>query len=730
MFTSVNVSGRNRLALGEVVTANYFSSLGVRLVIGRGFTPDEESGEGAHPVVVLSHRLWQREFGGRADAIGKTLAIKNRPYQIVGVAPAGFSGLMPGISSELWVPVSMVEDVEPVGMNDTVPSASGTTRLERRGMRWMMAFGRLRPGVTAAAAGASLSAIMKGNAQAFPISNRNRAASVVTASESRVHPMIDGALRPTGAVLMAAVGLVLLVACANLASMLLARGVARSREFAVRSALGASRLRVARQLVVENVMLALTGGGVGLALAATATRLLATFQAPLELPISLAFALDLRVVLFTVALSVVTGLSFGLLPALRASRSDLVPALKADGSVSTGRGRRFGVSQILVMAQVAVSLVLIVGGLLLGRSLAASRHVDLGFRSSGLATATVGLDFSGYSLERGQQFYDRAIERISALPGVESVALSERMPLSSNVQTTQMVVDGHPEATPPEGATFDATQVSATYFQTMGVPVIEGRGFDARDTPTSPRVGVVSRTLATRLWPNESAVGKRLRVRDQTGAVVEIVGVTADYKIRTVGESPRPVIHFARSQRYQAFATIVARTRGDVGDLSRGMERELFGIDPALVLMESGPYERLVEVSLFPVRAGAALLGGLAALAMILAGVGLYGTMAFGVSRRTREIGIRMALGADRRLVLWQILREGLILVGFGALAGVVLAGLGAQALTATLQGVTPLDPLSYSTAILVLAVAALIACLVPARRAASVDPLTALRQL
>jgi predicted permease len=368
--------------------------------------------------------------------------------------------------------------------------------------------------------------------------------------------------------------------------------------------------------------------------------------------------------------------------------------------------------------------------LLLSRSLLASKGLDLGFRPERIGMTTIDLDFSGYSPERGRQFYDLAQQRIAQLPGVESVALTERMPLSNNVQTTQIVIDGHPEMTPATGASIDATQVSAPYFQTMGLRIVEGRGFDDRDSPESQRVAIVSQAFARRFWPDGTAVGKRFRLRDQAGPAVDIVGVVPDYKIRTVGEAPRPVIHFARSQHYQAYATILARTRGDVGELVVGMQRELYGLEPSLVLMDSGPFEKSIAMSLFPVRAGAMLIGSLASLAMLLAGVGLYGVMAFGVSRRTREIGIRMALGADRALVARQVMGQGMILVGAGGAAGMVLAAIGAQALRAALLGVTPLDPVSYAGALVVLVVAAAAACYVPARRAASVDPLRALRQL
>ena len=727
MMAAVGTRGDNRLMMGEVVTANYFDALGVAPRLGRGFRPDEELGEGANPVVVLSHELWQQAFGGRPAVLGETIVIRNRPYTIVGVAPEGFAGLTPGLGAGLWIPVSMVADVEPITLNDVGPSP-GNTRLERRGHRWLFVLGRLRPGLAPDAADANLDAIMARLAEAYPVSNKARSARVVPASTIRIHPLVDDSLRPGGLVLLGAVSLVLLVACGNLASMLLARGVSRSRELALRSALGADRRRLIRQMLVENVVLALAGGAVGVVLGAWALRWLVSIETPLEMPIPLTFGVDLRVLTFTLALSFATGLLFGLLPAVRSSRTNLAGALKMDVPFGMRSGRRLTLGHVLVVGQVAVSLVLVVGGVLLARSLVTARNIDPGFDPAPLALVSVNLGFHGYDDGEARQFYERAMERISRLPDVRSVALSGRMPFSPNVHQTTIVVDGRPEATPPGGLTLDNTRVSAAYFETMGLPILEGRAFDSRDTPQTTAVAIVNRTLARRLWPDASAVGKRLRFRDEAGALIEIVGVVADHKVRTLGEDPRPFIHFARSQAEPPWGTFVGRAAGDVNDAVRAIGRELVALDSNVVLMEAQPYERLITVSLLPVRLAATLIGGLAALAMLLAALGLYGILAFGVGRRTREIGIRMALGAGRRRVLWQVMREGLTLVGIGGVIGLGLAALGARALSAVLH-VTPLDPPSYAAAGLLLASVAALSAGIPARRAASVDPLVALRE-
>ena len=726
MFGAVSIAGDNRLAFGEVVTANYFDVLGIRPAIGRAFQADDEGREAASPVVIISHQLWQRRFGGRSDIVGQPMTIRNRPYTVVGVAPESFNGMMPGVVADLWIPVSMVADVEPAGQISVVPSQGGDTRLQQRGTRWLFVKGRLRQGATTAMAGEQLRSVMAGLEQTHPVSNRNRGATILPAGTVRFHPDLDQYLKPAGLVLLASVGLVLLVACANLAGMLLARGAARTKEMAVRSAMGADRLRLVRQLAVESLVLAVLGGAAGLVLATWTTSWIVTRQLPIELPITFAITVDWRLVAFTGGLSVITGLLFGLLPAYRASRPDLVPALKDESSMAS-RSRRFNLRQGLVVMQVAVSVVLLVGGVLLTRSLTAALNTDPGFGVRGLVIATFSLDMHGYDDARARQYLERAIEGTRQLPGVQAVAIADRLPFSPNVHTTTVVIDGRPEATPPQGLSVDTNAVSADYFNALGVPLLRGRGFDTRDTPDTPLVAIVSDAFANRYFP-DGAIGKRLRRRDQSGPLIEIIGVSRDYNVRSVAERPRPVVHFFRAQRPSSAASLIVRSASDQAGTVLGVERTLRSLEPQLVFLELGPLDRLVAASLLAVSLGASLFGGLAGLAMLLAGLGLYGVIAFGVARRTREIGIRMALGSTRSLVIRQVLREALVLVVTGAMLGSVLAWFGTRALSTVLVGVTPSDPASYTIAIALIGVTAVVAAVIPARRAASVDPLIALR--
>ena len=726
MFGAVSIAGDNRLMFGEVVTANYFDALGIRPPVGRGFQPDDEAREGGSPVAIISHQLWQRSFGHRPDVVGQPLTIRNRAYTVVGVAPESFNGMMPGVVADLWIPVSMVDDVEPAGQMDSVPSATGSTRLQRRGTRWLFVKGRLREGATTAVAREQLRAVMKGLEQTYPVSNRDRSATVLPAGSVRFHPDVDQYLRPAGLVLLASVGLVLLVACANLAGMLLARGAARTKEMAVRTAMGADRMRLVRQLTVESLVLSLVGGAVGLVLAAWSTSWIITRQLPIELPITFTMAVDWRLVAFTGGLSVVTGLLFGLLPAWRASRPDLVPALKDESSM-TVPGRRFNLRQGLVVVQVAVSVVLLVGGVLLTRSLSAALSTDPGFSVRGLIAATFSLDMQGYDEPRAAQYFERALERTRQLPGVQAVAIADRLPFSPNVHTTTIVIDGRPDATPQQGLSVDTNAVTDDYFAALGVPLLKGRGFDTRDMADTPAVAVVSEAFATKYFP-DGAVGKRLRRRDHAGPLVEIIGVARDYNVRSVAEAPRSVVHFARSQRPGSAGSLLVRTASDPAAATLGIERTLRDLEPQLVFLELGPLDRMVAASLLAVSVGASLFGGLAALAMLLAGLGLYGVIAFGVARRTREIGIRMALGSTRGLVVRQILQEALALVLVGAVSGSLLAWYGTRALATVLVGVTSSDPVSYIIAVGLIGVTAVLAAVVPARRAASVDPLIALR--
>jgi putative ABC transport system permease protein len=730
MFAPLNdPAGGSRLLMGEVVTGDYFDVLGVKARLGRTFAP-EEGAPGAAPVVVISDGFWRRQLAADPGAVGRTVRLRGLDYTVVGVAPAGFSGMIPGFSPELWITAAMVEEVEPVGWQDVVPSPSGATRLEQRGRRWMFVKGRLAPGVGRAAAQAAVDVVMARLAAAYPQTNEGRKGRVVPGGEVRIHPMIDQALAPAAALLMGVVGLVLLVACANVANMLLARATGRRREIGVRLALGAGRGRLVRQLLVESALLAVAGGLVGLVLAYWAGEVLAALPLPLPAQLSLDLGLDLRVFAFTFLLSLATGLLFGLAPALAATRPDLVAQLKDDGAAAgTGRLRRFGLRGLLVVGQVAVTLVLLVGAALLLRSLLASLGADVGFRPQGLALASFDLGMVRYPEAEGKRFVADALERARALPGVAAAAVAERLPFSLNVHVNQVYPEGYTPAPGEPGFALDVTRVSPGFFATLGVPLLRGRDFGPADAEGTPGVVIVNEALARRFWPGEDPIGKRLRTQGPDGPAFEVVGLVADYAVRAVGEEPRPMVHFARDQRYSPYATLVVRGRPGAPPQVEALRRLLLGMEPDLVLIEARTMEQMIGVTLLPARAGAAVVGGFGLLALALAAVGLYGVIAYAVSRRTREIGIRMALGAAPAAVLRQVLGQGAALVA----AGLALGAAGALAVTRLLAGaffgLAPFEPGALLAAAGLLAAVALAANLLPARRAARLDPVTALRR-
>ena len=727
MFANVSRDGRSRLLMGEIVTANYFAVLGVNAAVGRMFAADEDQIEGGNRLVVLSDGLWRREFGGDVAAVGRPVRIRGLDYTVIGIAPARFTGMMPGVSADLWIPASMVDEIEPVGMNDTVPSPTGRTRLQRRGQRWMFLKGRLKPDHTLAQAQTEVAAVMARLEREHPQTNRNRRGVLIPASDVRIHPLIDGSLMPGATLLMVAVSLVLIVACANIANMLLARATTRRREIAVRVAIGATRARIVRQLLTESLVLAVLGGWGGLLLARWTSSLIQAFQPPLPVAISLDLLPDWRVFTFAVVLALATGAVFGLAPALQATRPDLVASLKNE--VAPGfKTRRFGLRNALVVAQVAVCFVLLVGAGLLLRSLTASRNADVGFDPKGLVVATVDMGMHRYTPERGQAFYDSALERLRALPGVSSAALVERLPFSPNIHAQSIFIEGRQYAADDLGVSTDVTRVTPGYIRTLGISLQQGREFDERDTLTSPGVVIVNEALARRYWSGESAVGKRLRVRGSTGPLFEVVGVVSDHKVRTVGEPPRPFMHFARSQGYNPSASFIARTTGDTSQLVQAMRRELTSIEPDLVFLDMQPMESVIAVTLFPARMGALVLSTASAIALLLSAMGLNGLIAFTVSRRTREIGVRMALGSNSRDVLTLIVRQGMGLVLVGVAIGLFLALVLTRAMAGALYGVSAIDVATYASAAVLLSGVALAANLLPALRAAKIDPMVALR--
>lgn len=727
MFAPLALGERSRLVIGQIVTGNHFAFFGIAPHLGRLLVPSDDD-PGAARVVVISHRMWQNEFGGAPSAVGQTLTLRGLAYTIVGVTRPDFHGVVPLLTPELWLPMAHVEEVEPAGISDIVPGP-GRTRLERRGVRWMFVKGRLKPGVTAEQAHANLSLIGRQLEAAHPQTNKDRRMSAVPTSEVRMLvPQASGVLSIGAAAVMSVVGLVLLIACANVAGMLLARASARRREISVRLAVGASRGRLVQQLLMEGLVLGTLGATVAIACAWAVIRALASIQLPLPANLVLEIGLDWRVMLFAVTAAGLTGGLASLLPALKASAPSLVNDLRGEAPAGRVGGRRFALRDVLVVTQVAFTAVLLVVAGLLLRSLAESQRADVGFKVDGLAFVSFDTDMLRYSPERGRQFWADALARVRAMPGVVSAGTaSPTLPFELNFNQQEWHVDNRTYAEGQHGEIVESVSVSPGYVGTLGLRVVEGRDLAESDRTGAPLVVLVNETMARRYWPNESAVGHTIR-RTTTGDVYTVIGVTSNHTRHGVLEPPAPFAHFASAQSPTRYNYLVARTSGDARPLLAAMRRELLALEPGLVFVGNATMADSLSMSLMPARVGSMLAASFGALGTLLAAIGLYGVIAFTVARRTREIGVRMALGANPGTVLGMVMRQGFGLTGVGLVIGGLMAAGAAFGLGGLLYGVSPLDPLAWSLSVATMLVAAGAANLVPARRAMRVEPMKALR--
>jgi predicted permease len=730
MMAPLSLGDRSRIMLGQIVTSNYFSMLGVQPALGRLLVPSDDD-PGAERVVVLSHQMWQREFGGDQSIVSRSLTLRGLPYSIVGVAPASFTGVVPLLTPELFLPIAHVEEVEPAGINDSVPSPTGTNALERRGQRWLFVKGRLKDGVSAAQAHANVALIGQQLAKEQVQTNKDRNMAAVPTEDVRLLvPQAGGILSAGAAGVMAIVGLVLLIACANVAGMLLARASARRREISVRLAIGASRARLIQQLLIEGALLGTLGAVAAVALAWALVQGLQTM--PLPLPVSVAFdvRIDGRVLTFSILVAALTGMLAGLLPALKASAPSLVSDLRGDAPAAKMGGRRWTLRDALVVSQVALTAVLLVVAGLLLRSLGASQRADVGFDPKGVAAIAFDTDMVRYTQERGREFWRQAQARVASLPGVTSVGIiSPTLPFTFNFSQQEVRIDNRTYAEGQRGEIIENVAVSSQYLQTMGVPIVEGRGIEDSDIAGSPDVAVINATMARKFWPSESAIGHTFTVVQGTRSrTYRVVGVNRDHKRHGVLETASPYIYYAEAQRPSRYNFIVARTSGDATALVQAMRRELLAMEPSLVFMSANTMEQNLGLSLMPARVGALLAAGFGGLGTLLAAIGLYGVIAFSVARRTREIGVRMALGAQPGGVLTMVMRQGLLIVAIGLAAGALLAAGAATALQRVLYGISPFDPVAWGFGIAAMLLAAALANFVPARRAMRIDPMTALR--
>ena len=717
------VAGAATRAWGYVVSGNYFDVLGVRPALGRGFLAQEDHDPAAPPVLVISDGFWRRRFGGDPGIVGRAVLLNGHPVTVVGVAPPGFLGTETIFAADVWVPaLSYAQARGPV---------VASSLLEDRGNRWLFGVGRLAAGATIERATAEMATVARRLGAAFPATDRGYSVRLYAEADARPEPGLP--TRFFAAVLLGVAAIVLLVACANVANLVLARAAGRRREVAVRVALGAGRGRLVRQMLTESALLAALGGALGLLLALWASGFLRLLAPPADIPFVLVPPMSARVLLFATGVTALTVLAFGLAPALSATGSDVAVTIKGESVIGGGRGRSRS-RAALVVAQLALSTVLLAAAGLFARSLRGAARVDPGFDLRAGLTVPLDLRFVRTDSLRGAAYFRRVVERVGALPGVGSAAIVSPMPLGWSSSDQEVYPQGFAPGADGRGVRVQMAVTGLGYFATMGIPVLDGRDFTRADADPGPgpEPVIVNQTLARRYWPGESPLGKRLRLDSLRGADAEVVGVAKDGKYRQLGEDPKQQLYRPFPRVWFPSVELVVRARGARGDwappLFDAVRRELAAIDPAVPLSGMVTIDQHLGRAMLPPRAGAAIVGAVAMLALVLAAVGLYGLLAYLVAQRTREIGVRIALGARTTDVLRLTVAQGMRLTMLGLGAGVLLALVATRALAGVLYGVSASDPLTFGLVAALLAAVALVACGVPAWRAARVDPVAALR--
>ena len=721
---AIDTENQNDVIWGQVVSANYFDVIQVNPILGRTFAPDEDKTVGGSPVLVLGHGLWQRRFGSDASIVGKKVRLNNRQYEVIGVAPEYFTGTKFALSMDFWTPISMAEEMR-----------RAPKLLEDRGSHWMNVIGRLKPGFTLDQASAELAGIATRINEAYP---NNRAsgtqALVMTETDGRFEDM-GGVFKSGGAIAMAIVGLILLIACANVANLMLARAAARRKEIGIRLALGASRLRLIRQLLTESLLLSIMGGALGLLLAVWVTKLMEGFVPILEYTIIKDFfALDSRALVFTLVVSLATGLIFGLAPAWHSSNPEVVPILKGLPEVQPFRGRRgrmgrFTLRNSLVVAQVALSLMVLICGGLFIKSFRKAQTMDPGFNNPNGLMVSLSPQLVGYDNEQTRNFYKQLVERTRNLPGVEAAGMARLLPLGDSSNSNGPVLkEGETLPRGSSGRTIMTNVIGPGYFKAMQIPFIEGRDFDDRDQVKAQSVIVINQRMAEMLWPGESAIGKRVFVGSESRTAWEVVGVVKTGKYRSLAEEPRPYIYYAMTQARPGNMVLVVRSGVDPRGLVGSIRSEVQGLDRAVPISAVKTMNDHLTYALWAPNMAASFSLAFGVLAVLLSAVGLYSVMAYVVSQRTREVGIRMALGAERSHVLKMITKQGMWLAGIGVVIGLLLALGLVRVLSSLLIGVSGYDVGIFVIVPLLLAAVALVACYLPARRATKVNPLIALR--
>lgn len=714
-MTAVSLShdGTNERVWGYLATGNYFEVLGINPALGRLFNEDDDKRQGAHPVAVITWNCWQKRFAADPAIAGKEIIVNGRSFTIIGVTPQDFKGTEIGYTPEIWFPVMMLREVEP-----------GSDWLESRNSENLFVAGRLKPDVSSDQAESQLRTIAVQLAREYP--NENEGKTIMLSPPGLFGNFMRGSVTNFALVLMIVVGLVLLLACTNLANLLLARATERRKEIAIRLAIGASRFRLLRQLITESALLGVAGGVCGLLLAYWLVDTLTSLRPPIDIPLSTEMHIDGRVFLFTAIVSLLTGIVFGLLPALQATNPDLVPALKDETSI--GGYSRSWLRSSLVVLQITLSLVLLVCAGLVLRGLQRAQLLDPGFVPQNAIMMSFDLGLQGYDGARAKEFKRHLLDRVRAMPGVEYAGVSNYVPLSLNISNNSIFVEGREHG---RGANVPMAMVGSAgvgFVEAMGIRLVEGRYFTEADDETKPRVVVVNQDFARRFWQGESPLGKRFSFAGSEGPWIEVVGVIQDGKYFSLSEDQEPFVYTSLRPTSSGSPTLVIRTSGDAKDVIAGIRREIQQLDANLPVYEVKTLVEHMDLSLFPARVAASLLGGFGLLALILAAIGIFGVMSYAVSQRTREIGIRMALGAGAKDVFKLIVGQGLTLTVIGLAIGLAIAFVGTRLLSSLLYGVSAVDAFTFALVVVLLSAVAFLACWMPARRAMKVDPQIALR--
>lgn len=712
----------SQMMLGIIASGNFFSGLGIEMPLGRGFLPEEDQTPGRDLVAVISHSLWEREYASDPGAIGRKIRINGTDFTIVGVAPAGFTGPEAFIHPEIYVPMNSYPQAMPNQNNRF---------LTARDQRSLTLFGLLKPGVSISEAHAELNTISHRLAAQYPATDRDRTVTVLSYIRARFeNDTIDAIL---ALMLLAITMLVLLIACANVANLVLARGSGRVKEIAIRMAIGASRVRLIRQMLTESLLLALAGGAAGVGVGYAGIAALQSIRIPAEYPVSLGVQMDSRMLVFSLVVSILTGIVFGLLPALRSTRADLSNTIKSSdqgpAKVAFWHGRLAG-RNLLVMAQLSLSVVLLILAAFFVRGFAAARRVDPGFRTDHTLFFTLDPNLVRYDEQRTRQFYRKLVDRLKDSPGVENVSMSHSIPYNANQSSKRVIIDGYQAKAGEDNPSAWVNTVDENYFTVMGTPILRGRAFESRDTATSPRVAIVNETLAARAWPNRDPIGQRLRLGNDKEPPLEVVGVAKAGKYLYWAEPPQEHVWTPFSQDYDSHMVVEVRTLGDPASMAAAVRNQVRAVDADMPIFNMNTMAAFFEDrGMLGPRLLANMVSIIGLTGLLLAVIGLYGVVAYGVSRRTREIGIRMAVGARPADVLQMVLRQGLIFTAVGVVLGIGIALPASGFLKTFVVGVSPYDPSILIGVPVMLAAVMMAACWIPAHRASRVDPTMTLRQ-